>query len=244
MTERGSAPKDSVLGVDPNSPLAQRRRAVRRAAAARSRGGPGRLQITTVVLDLGGVVVPTLFEVVRDRDLPGGPFGNDERYADVERGRLQEREYWAELSRTRPDLDIGDFMRTRLFIRGEIREMLRELGGRVQIAALTNDMAHWFGPDWTQRFPEFANFDRLLEAARSGVLKPDPSVFRWALGRLGEPPGACLFVDDLTANLNGARAAGMQTELFDVTDPAESITRIVARLGLQATASPPRVFRQ
>lgn len=221
----------------------QRRRALRRSAAVRSRGGRGALRVTTLVLDLGGVVVPTLFEVVDDHDFPAGPFGRDERYEEVERGRLQEREYWAEIATQRPDLDLAEFMRTRMYVRGEIRELLGRLGGRVRIAGLTNDMAHWFGRDWAQHFPEFAQFDRLLEAARSGGLKPDPSVFRWALERLGEPACACLFVDDLPSNLRGARAAGMETELFDVTDPAGSITRVATRLGLDAPSPPPRVFR-
>ncbi|MEK6438983.1 hypothetical protein [Pseudonocardia sp. T1-2H] len=177
-------------GDDPSPTREQRRRALRRAAAARSRIEAVGLQLTTVVLDLGGVVVPTLFEVVRDPDFPSGPFGGDPRYVDVERGRIQEREYWAELSRGRPDLDIGEYMRNRLFVREEIREMLAQLGGRVRVAALTNDMTHWFGPSWPQRFPEFEKFDRLLEASRSGGLKPDPFVFRWALEHLGELPGA------------------------------------------------------
>jgi HAD superfamily hydrolase (TIGR01509 family) len=189
------------------------------------------------------VVVPTLFEVVTDTPFPRGPFGADELYADVERGRIQEREYWAELGRRRPDLDIAQYMRDRLYVRSEVRQFLAELGGRVRIAGLTNDMTHWFGPGWAEKFPEFGSFDRLLEAARSGVLKPDPAVFRWALGQLGEPAGACLFVDDLESNVRGARAAGMETEVFDVTDPAGSVTRVLARLGLGDGQPPPRVYR-
>jgi len=239
-TERPDGP-DTADGLP--LPLVQRRRALRRSAAVRSRGGSGALRVTTLVLDLGGVVVPTLFEVVRDRDLPAGPFGADQRYDDVERGRLQEREYWAELAAQRPDLDLAEFMRTRMFVRSEIRELLRRLGGRVRVAALTNDMAHWFGRNWAQSFPVFAQFDRMLEAARSGGLKPDPSVFRWAVEMLGEPACACLFVDDLPSNLLGARAAGMETELFDVTDPAGSITRVATRLGLDSPSPSPRVFR-
>src|SRR5579875_1622521 len=104
-TDRMYAPDGP--GADPSSPLAQRRRAIRRGAAVRSRAASGALGLTTVVLDLGGVVVPTLFEVVTDESFPRGPFGADERYHDVERGRVQEREYWAEIGRCRPDLDIA-----------------------------------------------------------------------------------------------------------------------------------------
>ncbi len=120
--------------------------------------------------------------------------------------------------------------------------MLADLGGSIKLAGLTNDMGHWFGPDWDQHFPEIAAFDLLLEAGRSGMLKPDPWVFRWALEQLGERPSSCLFVDDLPVNLGGARAAGMQTEHFAPTDPAGSVERILLRCGLQHDDRPPRVF--
>jgi FMN phosphatase YigB (HAD superfamily) len=188
------------------------------------------------------VVVPTLFEVMNDAEFPAGPFGDDPDYDSVERGRIQERDYWAEVGRRRPDLDIGSIMQTCLYVRSEIKTMFADLGGSIRIAGLTNDMGHWFGPNWGQRFPEMAAFDLLLEAGRSGMLKPDPSVFRWALEQLGERPSDCLFVDDLPVNLRGARAAGMQTEHFDATDPAGSVERILLRLGVSPAVRSPRVF--
>lgn len=200
------------------------------------------MELTTIVLDLGGVVVPTLFEVMDDAALPAGPFGHDPDYDSVERGRIQERDYWAEVGRRRPDLDIGVIMQTSMYVRSEIKTMFEDLGGSIRIAGLTNDMGHWFGPDWDRRFPEMGAFDLLLEAGRSGTLKPDPSVFRWALEKLGERASDCLFVDDLPVNLRGARAAGMQTERFDATDPAGSVERILLRLGASPTTRSPRVF--
>ena len=100
--------------------------------------------------------------------------------------------------------------------------------------AFTNDMAHWFGPDWPARFPAVTRFDGVLEAAKLGVLKPDPEAFRAAADALGEDPRRCLFVDDLAANLDGARAVGMATTPFAVTDPAGSVARILDAVGLAA----------
>ncbi|MCE7004380.1 HAD-IA family hydrolase [Kibdelosporangium philippinense] len=222
----------------------RRRRAFRRTAAVRARGGNDWLGLTTIVLDLGGVVVPTLFEVVDDDPtFPRGPFGADPLYDGVEQGKLQERDYWAALAAARPDLDIGRLMRTRIAVRAEVTAMLAQVGGRVRVVALTNDMAHWFGPQWMETFPEFARFDVLLEAAQSGVLKPDPAVFRWALAHLDEPAAKCLFVDDLPSNLAGATAVGMNVELFDVTDPAGSVRRILQRIGIPPSNGQNRVFR-
>jgi putative hydrolase of the HAD superfamily len=102
----------------------------------------------------------------------------------------------------------------------------------VRVVAFTNDMAHWFGRDWPARFPAVTRFDAVLEAAKMGVLKPDPAAFRAAADALGEDPRRCLFVDDLAANLDGARAVGMATTPFAVTDPAGSVARILDAVGL------------
>ncbi len=76
------------------------------------------------------------------------------------------------------------------------------------------------------------------------MLKPDPAVFRWALSALHERPERCLFVDDLPSNLAGARAVGMEVELFAVGDPAGSVRRILQRFGIDASGSaPPRNYR-
>jgi putative hydrolase of the HAD superfamily len=201
-----------------------RRRALRRT----------RCPIGTVLLDMGGVVIPTLFESTAVPGFPAGPTGPDAEYRAVERGAEQERDYWARLARRRPDLDIGALWRTCSYVRAEVTGLLARLAGRVRVVAFTNDMAHWFGTDWPARFPAVTRFDGVLEAAALGVLKPDPAAFRAAAAALGEDPRRCLFVDDLAANLDGARAVGMAAQLFDVTDPAGSVGRVLDALGLPA----------
>ena len=124
-------------------------------------------------------------------------------------------------------------------VRVEVRAAMGALAGRVRLVAFTNDMAHWFGPDWPGRFPELAGFDQVVEAARLGVLKPDPEAFRLAAAEIGEAPERCLFVDDLAVNLDGAAAVGMQTLLFEVRDPAGSVAALLARLGIDPDPGPP-----
>lgn len=186
-------------------------------------------ELTTLILDVGGVVVPTFFEIVDDPSFPAGPFGDDPLYRAVESGRMQERAYWADVARNRPDLDLRHLIRTKLHVRAEIRLLLDQIVGRFKVAALSNDMSYWFGPAWPLEFSELGAFDLLLDAGQFGHLKPDPSAFRWALSRVGEPPGNCLFVDDLAGNLVGARAVGMKVEQFFVTDPGGSVASILRR---------------
>jgi len=211
-------------GPAPDPVRAGRRRALRRTRAP----------IGTVLLDMGGVVIPTLFESTRVPGFPAGPTGPDAEYRAVESGVEQEREYWARLARRRPDLDIGALWRDCSYVRAEVVGLLARLAGRVRIVAFTNDMAHWFGSDWPARFPAVNRFDAVLEATKLGVLKPDPAAFTAAAAALGEDPRRCLFVDDLAANLDGARAVGMSAQLFDVTDPVGSATRVLDALGLPA----------
>jgi hypothetical protein len=239
-----AGPAASGAPVDLDDWAVRRRRSVWRAAGARA-GGKGVARApAAVLLDMGGVVIPTLFESVAVPGFPGGPFREEPEYAAVERGEVPERDYWARLAGRRPDMDVGALWRACSRVRVEVRAAMAALAGRVRLVAFTNDMAHWFGPDWPGRFPELASFDQVVEAARLGVLKPDPEAFRLAATEIGEPPGRCLFVDDLAVNLEGASAAGMQTLLFEVRDPGGSIATLLARLGLDP-APPPgpgRVF--
>lgn len=221
--------------------VTRRRRASRWAAAGRSVGADG-ARIATLLLDMGGVVIPTLFESVAVDGFPAGPLGDEERYARVERGEVPERDYWAALAERRPDLDVGALWRSCSRVRAEWRAAVGALGGRVRLVAFTNDMAHWFGVDWPERFPELAAFDRILEATRLGAMKPDPEAFRRACAALGEAPERCLFVDDLTVNLEGAAAAGLHTLLFDVRDPGGSVAALTARLGVAPAPPSRRVF--
>jgi putative hydrolase of the HAD superfamily len=55
-----------------------------------------------------------------------------------------------------------------------------------------------------------------------GLLKPDPAILRLALERLGADPARSALVDDVSANLDAARALGMATVLMDRSDRAAS----------------------
>lgn len=52
-------------------------------------------------------------------------------------------------------------------------------------------------------------FDAVLLSGQEGLRKPEPEIFRLAARRVGAQPTACVFVDDITANVEGARAVGM-----------------------------------
>ena len=228
--------------VDPAAWDVRRRRAVRRAAAVRAVGDRS---VSVLILDVGGVVIPSLFESVDLSGFPAGPLEGDTDWALVQRGETTERDYWAAVAAARPGLDIAGLWRACSQVRGELRGALDLIAGRLRLVAFTNDMEHFFGAGWEDRFPELRAFDAIVEASRLGVHKPHPEAFRAAAAAVGERPERCLFVDDLQANLDGAARAGMRVQLFDVRDPAGAVATLVGALDLTHAGAPavPRAFR-
>jgi epoxide hydrolase-like predicted phosphatase len=52
-------------------------------------------------------------------------------------------------------------------------------------------------------------FDAVVLSGREGVRKPEAAIYRLTAGRLGVDPASCVFVDDMAANVEGARDVGM-----------------------------------
>lgn len=199
--------------------------------------GPHPLQ--AVVWDMGGILYETPFEALVDVEgrrglppgtYPRGPFDPEDDYRLVETGELTEPEYWrAQHVRLRSagvDLDVYTAVSWEDRHRPEVWAVVRQLAGRVQQAVLTNDASDWLGEGWWDRWPLRDVFDAVVDVAVLGVRKPDPRAYRAAADQLNVACEACLFVDDLPANLDGARAVGMQAVHFDVRDIAGSLARI------------------
>jgi putative hydrolase of the HAD superfamily len=62
--------------------------------------------------------------------------------------------------------------------------------------------------------PVLADFDHVIFSACIGVVKPDLGAFHAAVERLSRPPEEILFIDDRTANVDAARAAGLRAVQF------------------------------
>jgi len=52
-------------------------------------------------------------------------------------------------------------------------------------------------------------FDAVVVSGEEGVIKPEPEIFLIAAERLKILPQECLMIDDLTKNVDGAKAVGM-----------------------------------
>ncbi len=68
---------------------------------------------------------------------------------------------------------------------------------------------------YQHRIPVFGRFDGLLVSAFEKCVKPDPAIYRRLFAKFGLSPSTCFFIDDLPANVEGARACGMEGHVFD-----------------------------
>ena len=50
------------------------------------------------------------------------------------------------------------------------------------------------------------------------LIKPDPAIYRTFVEKFGLRPEECLFVDDIPANVEGARSIGMRAEVFTTAE--------------------------
>ena len=73
-------------------------------------------------------------------------------------------------------------------------------------------------------------FDAMHYAADLGCLKPEPEFFAAITARTGFAPGELVLIDDKSANVEGARAAGWGGALWDGTG---RLAEVLARAGVR-----------
>jgi putative hydrolase of the HAD superfamily len=93
-------------------------------------------------------------------------------------------------------------------------ELMRELkASGKRMAMLTNNVREW-ELVWRSMLPVDEIFETVVDSGFVGVRKPEARIYEMTLERLDLPAEACLFVDDLPHNCDGARAAGMAAVHF------------------------------
>jgi putative hydrolase of the HAD superfamily len=102
--------------------------------------------------------------------------------------------------------------------RPEFVGAVKFLRGKVKLGAITNNVARdEAAVTRTSGIDVQSLFDVVVESAIEGVRKPEPRIYQIACEKLGISPHEAVFLDDLGANLKGARALGMVTIKVDDT---------------------------
>jgi len=176
-----------------------------------------------LVLDFGGVISKTLFET---HELSEKALGA---------GEMTERDYWT-LRMSETGALVGEtwtefpqfISRVRgadpaAVIRLEALAAIAEAKAEGhRLAILSNELDLFYGKDFREKLPFLTDFDLIVDATYTGILKPDTRAFDFVTDGLGMPASDCVFVDDQKKNLKGAEAVGMPFVHFDVTQPGDS----------------------
>ena len=95
----------------------------------------------------------------------------------------------------------------------ESERVVRELAPRVKLGLLSDtDPLHW--QYLREHYSFLRAFQRPTLSFEVGATKPDPRVFSAAVRNVGVPPAECLYIDDLAANVEGARRSGLDAMQF------------------------------
>ena len=210
-----------------------------------------------LVLDFGGVISRTLFETHAATEAalglsPGtltwrGPFApeSDPPWQDMQAERISEREYWRRRTAEVAALigadwsEMSDFVRAargaepEAVIRPEALETIAAVkSAGLRLGLLSNELDLFYGTDFRDKLPFLREFDAIVDATHTGILKPDPRAYGAICTALDAAPEDCVFVDDQMRNIRGAEAVGMAAVPFDVRAPRESFNAALRLLGL------------
>lgn len=210
-----------------------------------------------LVLDFGGVISKTLFETHALSEAAlglsagsltwRGPFEpeTDPLWRSMQAGEISERDYW--MQRTQ---EVGrhvgqDWQEMRQFVQAargaDVEAILRPealatinaaYSAGKRLAILSNELDLFYGSDFRERIAVIEQFELVVDATYSGILKPDLRAYQFVTEGLGVSAASCVFVDDQMKNIRGGEAAGMQSVWFDVRQPQKSYNQALELLGL------------
>ncbi|MBK5307462.1 MAG: HAD family phosphatase [Frankiaceae bacterium] len=188
--------------------------------------------IEALVVDYGGVLTNSLAETMGAwfalEGIDGEAFGRAmrdllgpqaEREAAVnpvhalERGEIEiphfEEQLAAHLVSTTGDPVRADGLLTRMFAGFELAEDMHGVVRRVKRAGFKTAL---LSNSWGLGYPREGwdeLFDVIVISGEVGLRKPEREIYELCARQLGMPPGACVFVDDLSPNVRGAVDVGM-----------------------------------
>jgi putative hydrolase of the HAD superfamily len=210
---------------------------------------------TAVLFDLGGVVLGSPLQAIRDYEAELGlernainrvaartaPTG---AWSRLERGEIELDTFYsafeADCRTAGLEMDARVMMQRMAGVSVPRRAMLTAIerlrAADFRVGALTNNWAHsdpgessGVGQDATRALK--GHFDVFIESSVEGLRKPDPAIYRLACERLGKAPREVVFLDDIGANLKPARALGMATIKVEAPEPA--LAELARLVGLE-----------
>jgi len=108
-----------------------------------------------------------------------------------------------------------------------IAALLARVAQRLPLYAFTNtNPTH--AAYWSAKFPgAVKNFKKIFISSSIGLRKPDVAAFQFVAKEMGVPPARIVFFDDSAANVEGARASGLQVvQVNSIEDVAAALEEL------------------
>ncbi|MFB9620700.1 HAD-IA family hydrolase [Brooklawnia cerclae] len=140
-------------------------------------------------------------------------------YHQASLGRLTSAEFWASCG---VGADDRTYCARHTMVPG-IEALLGDLArAGVPTACLSNDVTEWSALV-RQRFGLDRRIGTWVISSDIGARKPDPAAFRALGDATGVPPARMMFFDDRKANVDAARAAGLEAVVFSGASHARDV---------------------
>lgn len=178
--------------------------------------------IRAIIFDVGGVLIRTEDPASRrglERHLGLAPGESEELVFGepmgirAQRGEITADALWAWIQQEMELDSDGITAFFEQFYGGDRLDMdlvdtVRTLRGPYQTAIISNAMDNLLEMV-TYLYPMRDAFDLVVGSAYEGIMKPDRRIYERTLERLGRAPHEAVFIDDMLANVEAARALGM-----------------------------------
>jgi FMN phosphatase YigB (HAD superfamily) len=187
----------------------------------------GFMSYRAIFFDLGNVLAPFDFTRAFSAMEASSPLTIDEMLQrlqsvslihDYECGRVTDREFVQGMRETLEldvDFDEFDVIWNSIFLPPTLvpETLLAELRERYPLLLLSNTNGLHFR-FLQKNYPHIGYFHHLVLSHEVGAEKPDPAIYLRALDTVGLSPAEVFFTDDLQANIDAARALGIDAEQF------------------------------
>ena len=184
-----------------------------------------------IILDMGGVILDLDMELCIRNFREKAGFEGIEEYLDIYRqrgfisnfegGLIDEKGFYEECLKhcpagTTPKVIEDCFCSLLVGAKPDMVRQIRELSKSYTLYVLSNN-----NPICTRRFLRILEdegirdcFTGMFLSYKMGLLKPGRLIFDRVIESIGYKPEECLFVDDSIANVEGGRAAGLDSVLY------------------------------
>lgn len=197
----------------------------------------------TIIFDLGNVVAFFDHRKAIEKLRPFSPLSPEEMFAAVYAGPLEDQierglltppvflRQVHQLWQLRCDVEFLAHAVSDIFWGNpEVHELIANLKPRYRILLGSNTNAIHARQFLTQFADVLRQFDALILSHEVGTRKPDADFYHCCLRHAKARASECVFIDDLSANIDGARAAGLHGIVYR---PGTGLAEQLRALGVE-----------